>query len=88
MNTLDSLEIVPAGAALGAEVRGVYLTLPVSDSVGQALRDAWYEHLVLLFRRQDLSDDAMRYRSPIDPSRRRVMHRIQIAGEPVVAPWA
>ena len=30
---------------------------------------------------------AMHYRTPIDSSRRRVMHRIQIAGEPVVAPW-
>ena len=59
MNSLDALEIVPTGAALGAEIRGVDLALPVSDAVGQALREAWYEHLVLLFRGQDMSDDAI-----------------------------
>ena len=57
MNTLDTLEVVPSGAALGAEIRGVALTLPVSDAIAQALREAWYEHLVLLFRAQGMSDD-------------------------------
>ena len=50
MNTLDALEVVPTGAALGAEVRGVDLALPVPDDIARALREAWYEHLVLLFR--------------------------------------
>ena len=59
MNTLNALEVVPTGAALGAEVRGVDLTLAVPDAMGRALRDAWYEHLVLLFRELDLSDDAI-----------------------------
>ena len=59
MNTLDTLEVVPTGAALGAEVRGLDLALPVSDAIAQTLRDAWYEHLVLLFRGQDLGDDAI-----------------------------
>ena len=59
MNTLDALEVVPTGAALGAEIRGVDLTAPVSDAVGQALREAWYEHLVLLFRGQHMDNDAI-----------------------------
>lgn len=29
----------------------------------------------------------MHHRTLIDPSRRRAMHRIRIAGEPVIAPW-
>ena len=29
MNTLDTLEVVPTGAALGAEVHGLDLALPV-----------------------------------------------------------
>ena len=49
----------PTGAALGAEVRGVDLALPVPDDLARALREAWYEHLVLLFRGQDMSDDAI-----------------------------
>ena len=59
MNTLDTLEVVPTGAALGAEVRGLDLALPVSDAIAQTLHDAWYEHLVLLFRGQALGDDAI-----------------------------
>ena len=59
MNTLDTLEVVPTGAALGTEVRGVDLALPVSDAIAQTLREAWYEHLVLLFRAQAMSDDAI-----------------------------
>ena len=59
MNTLSALEVVPTGAALGAEIRGVDLMLAVPDAVAQALREAWYEHLVLLFRGQDMSDDAI-----------------------------
>ena len=59
MNTLDALEVVPTGAALGAEIRGVDLALPVPDDLARALREAWYEHLVLLFRGQDMSDDAI-----------------------------
>ena len=42
MNTLDAFEVVPTGAALGAEIRGVDLALPVSDDVARALREAWY----------------------------------------------
>ena len=59
MNTLDVLEVVPTGAALGAEIRGVDLVLPVSDAVAQTLREAWYEHLVLLFRAQAMSDEVI-----------------------------
>ena len=59
INTLDALEVVPTGAALGAEVRGIDLSHPISDEVRQALRQAWYDHLVLLFRGQALEPDAI-----------------------------
>ena len=59
MNILDTLEVVPTGAALGAEIRGVDLTHPVCDALGRALREAWHEHLVLLFRGQDMGGEAI-----------------------------
>ena len=54
-NTVDRLEVVPTGAALGAEVRGIDFAQPVPDDVKQKLNEFWFEHLVLLFRGQSLS---------------------------------
>lgn len=56
-NTLDALVVVPTGAALGAEVSGIDLSRPMGNEVREALRQAWYKHLVLLFRHQVLKPD-------------------------------
>ena len=50
------LEVVPTGAALGAEVQGVDLRR-VDDATFAAIHRAWVDHAVLLFRGQSLSDD-------------------------------
>ena len=52
-NSLDGFQAVPTGGALGAEIRGVDFTQPLPGETAQAMRDAWTEHLVLLFRGQD-----------------------------------
>ena len=56
-NTLRTLEIIPTGAATGAEVRGVDLSQPVPADVAEALRNAWSQHLVLLFRDQEMTPE-------------------------------
>lgn len=56
-NSLARLEIVPSGAAVGAEVRGIDLSQPIPDDVAEALRDAWGKHLVLLFRDQEMTPE-------------------------------
>ena len=53
-NTLETLEIVPTGRPVGAEVKGIDFAKPVSDDIADALRQAWADHLVLLFRDQKL----------------------------------
>jgi taurine dioxygenase len=50
------LQVVPAGAALAGEVRGVDLR-GIDDSAFAAIHRAWLDHLVLLFRDQDMDDD-------------------------------
>jgi taurine dioxygenase len=59
VNTLASLEIIPSGAALAAEVRGLDLSLPVPDDVKAALRKAWADHMVLLWRSQNIDDEQL-----------------------------
>ncbi|MDA0655172.1 MAG: TauD/TfdA family dioxygenase [Proteobacteria bacterium] len=56
-NELSKLEIVPTGADVGAEIKGVDFSKPVADDLKAALIQAWHDHLVLLFRDQDLSDE-------------------------------
>ncbi len=51
------IEVVPTGFALGAEIRGIDARKPPPPEAAEALREAWKQHLVLLFRGQTgLSD--------------------------------
>jgi taurine dioxygenase len=52
------LKVVPVDAPLGAEVSGVDLT-KVDDALFGAIREAWLEHLVLVFRNQKLTDNQL-----------------------------
>ena len=49
---------VPLSAALGAEIRGLDLSRPIDAPTVAALRAAWLEHLVLVFRGQALDVEA------------------------------
>jgi taurine dioxygenase len=55
MTVRASLDVVPTGAALGAEVRGVDLR-SIDDGLFAEIYRAWLDHAVLLFRDQQLSD--------------------------------
>ena len=50
------LEIIPSGDALGARIEGVDLTQALDDATFAAVRRAFYEHEVVYFRGQRLSD--------------------------------
>lgn len=54
-----TLELRPLGHALGAEVMGVDLTAVLESTVIDAIRQAWNDHHVLLFRGQRLGPDAL-----------------------------
>ncbi|WP_331375273.1 TauD/TfdA dioxygenase family protein [Sinorhizobium chiapasense] len=54
-----SITIVPTGGPLGAEVRGVDLSVPLSEHIVSQLRKAWLEHLLLVFRGQKLTDEQL-----------------------------
>ncbi len=47
--------VTPLSDALGAEIGGLDISEPLSPPVVEALRAAFHEHLILLFRGQDLS---------------------------------
>ena len=52
-----TLDIIPTGAAAGAEIRGVDLTNTLDDNAYQTLNQALGEHGVIFFRGQSLSPE-------------------------------
>jgi taurine dioxygenase len=52
-----SFEVVPTGAPVGAEVTGLDLRYPIPESILRKLRPALFEHILLLFRGQDLTTE-------------------------------
>ena len=53
-----TFQTLPLSPALGAEIRGLDLSRPLDGEAVRALRAAWLEHLVLLFRGQTLDVEA------------------------------
>ncbi len=53
----SEIQVVPMDAALGAEIRGLDIASGVTPQVLDIVNAAWSEHLVLVFRKQRLSDD-------------------------------
>lgn len=57
MNANDSFDVIPSGAALGADIVGLDLTQEINSAVFDRMIDAWDKHLVLRFRNQNLTED-------------------------------
>lgn len=53
-------EFRPLSATIGAEVLGIDLSRPLDRITSKMLLDAWYEHVLLLFRDQTLTDDKLK----------------------------
>ena len=67
---MDGFAIHRLSPALGAEIRGLDLAGPLERGTVAALRAAWLEHLVLVFRNQDLTEAdqvafAQRFGTPV-----------------------
>ncbi len=56
---MTGLDVRPVGAALGAEIHGVDLN-DLSEAETEGIRDAFAEHLVLFFPKQNLTPDGHR----------------------------
>jgi taurine dioxygenase len=55
---IKAVDVIPTGAALGAEIRGLDLRA-VDDAAFAQVTEAWHEHSVVLFRGQSLSDQEL-----------------------------
>ena len=58
VNAPENVQVVPTGKALGAEIRGVDLSQPIPEATKELMRKAWADHLILLWRDQQLPDES------------------------------
>ena len=49
--------VTPLSDALGAAVTGIDLSQPLDDDAISAIKQAWYDHVILVFPEQDITDD-------------------------------
>ena len=64
----DQLQTRPLSPALGAEIVGVDLSLPMSDELFEKVRQCWHDNVVILFRNQHLSEaDQVRFAERFGP---------------------
>ena len=54
-----TINVRQVGYALGAEITGVDLRKPLDNSARQQILDAWHQHLVLVFPKQDLTPEEL-----------------------------
>ncbi|MBO42751.1 MAG: taurine catabolism dioxygenase [Rhodospirillaceae bacterium] len=59
VNTLNDVEVVPTGAAVGAEVRGLDFAQKVPKEVAVRVNEVWAQHKVLLLRNQFLDKSSL-----------------------------
>ena len=69
-----SLTVTPLHPLIGAEVAGVDLGADLDDRVMAEIKQAWYDHAVLLFRDQEISEEAqLRFAAHFGPIATRVI---------------
>ncbi len=52
---MNEIQVRPLNPVIGAEILGVDLSQPLSESVRKEIHDAWLAHQVIFFRDQDLT---------------------------------
>jgi taurine dioxygenase len=57
MQDVIDLTVTPLSGACGAEIGGVDLTRELSEETVRAIKQAWEDHLVLVFRGQSITQD-------------------------------
>jgi taurine dioxygenase len=57
MHDVIDIEVTPLSSACGAQIKGVDLTKELSGPTVRAIKEAWAEHLVLVFRGQSITQE-------------------------------
>jgi taurine dioxygenase len=64
----DRVTVTPLSPVLGAEISGVDLTRDLSDDVVAQIQQAWNDHIVIVFRGQEISqEDQLRFAAKFGP---------------------
>lgn len=62
LDATAGIEVEPLTEWIGADIKGTDLSQTMNEAVFEAIHEAWFRHLVLCFRGQNLSDaDLVRF---------------------------
>lgn len=74
-SVIRGIEVVPSGKAIGADIVGIDLRQSLDEDQISTVKKAWYDHMVLRFRGQSLTDrqlvDFTRRLGKLDPAPKR-----------------
>jgi len=84
----STMAVTKLHPVIGAEIRGVDLSRPLDDGTLRQIKQAWYDHTVLVFRDQNISeDDQRRVASYFGPVAKRVPPRPGADGADSLLDW-
>ena len=52
---MPNIDVIPLSDAIGAEIRGLDLRQMMDAATVKSVEQAWYDHVVILFRDQDIT---------------------------------
>ena len=85
---VSAISVTKLHPVIGAEVRGVDLSRPLDDTMIHQIQEAWYQHTVLVFRDQKISeDDQRRFAALFGPVAKRVPPRAGATGADTLLDW-
>jgi taurine dioxygenase len=80
-----SIEVIPLSWAIGAEIRGVDMRRPLAAADVARVRRAWLDHLILLFRGQDITPEQhIRFSRCFGPIEEYPLVHYQLPGHPEI----
>lgn len=57
LNAVETIQVVPSGGPLAAEIRGADLRYPLSEQAAEVIRQALWDHCVIYLRNQQITEE-------------------------------
>lgn len=82
INAPETMQVVPSGGPLAAEIRGLDLRHPLPEETAQRVRQALWDHCVIYFRGQQITEEQQvsftrHFGTPVEHVRKQAERRVK-----------